>query len=360
MIACMSRGVVVVKVGSSTLVNERGRARPRVFARIAEDVAAQAGGGTRVVLVSSGAIALGLGSLGRAARPRRLAELQAASAVGQPLLQRRWERALHRHSIQTAQVLLTAGDIHRRDTYLNARRTLENLLRWGSVPVVNENDSTATDEITFGDNDALAAQVALMLGARLLVLLSDVEGLYDRSPGTPGARVIAEVRDHRLLDQLEGPARRGWGSGGIRSKVLAAEMASAGGIQSVIAHGGRPGVLSAAVAGEPVGTRLHASPSPLPAFKLWLRYGKPVRGRLTVDAGARRAVEEQGTSLLPVGLTAVDGRFDAGDAVELVEQGGPPFAVGLAGQAAGDLRRLAGARGAGEAVHRDNLVLLWR
>jgi len=345
MIACMSRGVVVVKVGSSTLVNERGRARPRVFARIAEDVAAQAGGGTRVVLVSSGAIALGLGSLGRAARPRRLAELQAASAVGQPLLQRRWERALHRHSIQTAQVLLTAGDIHRRDTYLNARRTLENLLRWGSVPVVNENDSTATDEITFGDNDALAAQVALMLGARLLVLLSDVEGLYDRSPGTPGARVIAEVRDHRLLDRLEGPARRGWGSGGI---------------PSVIAHGGRPGVLSAAVAGEPVGTRLHASRSPLPAFKLWLRYGKPVRGRLTVDAGARRAVEEQGTSLLPVGLTAVDGRFDAGDAVELVEQGGPPFAMGLAGQAAGDLRRLAGARGAGEAVHRDNLVLLWR
>jgi glutamate 5-kinase len=192
------------------------------------------------------------------------------------------------------------------------------------------------------------------------VLLSDVEGLYDRSPGTPGARVIAEVRDHRLLDRLEGPARRGWGSGGIRSKVLAAEMASAGGIPSVIAHGGRPGVLSAAVAGEPVGTRLHASRSPLPAFKLWLRYGKPVRGRLTVDAGARRAVEEQGTSLLPVGLTAVDGRFDAGDAVELVEQGGPPFAMGLAGQAAGDLRRLAGARGAGEAVHRDNLVLLWR
>src|SRR4051794_34681939 len=255
----MARRAVVVKVGSGTLVDERGRARPRAFTRIARDLAALADDGIPVALVSSGAIALGLGSLGRRSRRERLADLQAGSAVGQTLLVKRWELALGRHGRRTAQVLLTAGDVHRRQSYVNARRTLETLLRWGMVPVVNENDSTATDEITFGDNDALAAQVALLLGARLLVLLTDIEGLYDRSPGTPGARVIAEVRDHRLLDRLEGPARRGWGSGGIRSKVLAAEMASAGGIQSVIAHGGRPGVLSAAAAGEPVGTRLHAS-----------------------------------------------------------------------------------------------------
>jgi len=357
----MARRAVVVKVGSSTLVDGRGGARPRVFAQIAAEVEGLAGAGVPVALVSSGAIALGLGASGRTARPGRLAELQAASAVGQPLLQRRWERALARHGREAAQVLLTAGDVHRRDTYLNARRTLETLLGWGVVPVINENDSTATDEITFGDNDALAAQVALLLRARLLVLLTDIDGLYDRDPSDPEARLIPDVRDHRLLDRLEGAKRRtSWGSGGIRSKVLAAEMASAGGIQSVIAHGRRPGVLTAAAKGEPVGTRLHASPSPLPAFKLWLRYGKPVRGSLLIDAGARRAVEHQGTSLLPVGLTAVEGSFEAGDAVEIAEAGRRPFAIGLAGRPASELRGLAGTRGAGEAVHRDNLVLLWR
>ena len=162
----MSHGPVVVKIGSSTLVDARGRARPRVFAQVAADVAALTGAGTPVVLVSSGAIAMGLGSLGREQRSRRLPELQAASAIGQSLLLRRWEAALGRNGLRCAQVLLTVGDIHRRAGYLNARRTLETLLRWGRLPVVNENDSTATDEITFGDNDALAAQVAVLLKAR--------------------------------------------------------------------------------------------------------------------------------------------------------------------------------------------------
>src|SRR3954447_19266987 len=348
----MARRAVVVKVGSSTLVDRLGRARPRVFARIAADVAELAADGVPVALVSSAAIALGLSASGGTGRPDRLAELQAASAVGQPLLHRRWERARARHGCRAAQVLLTAGDVHRRDTYLNARRTLKTLLRWGVVPVVNENDSTATDEITFGDNDALAAQVALLLRARLLVLLTDIDGLYDRDPADPQARLVPDVRDHSLLDRLEGAARRStWGSGGIRSKVLAAEMASAGGIQAVIPRGSRPGVLAAAAAGEQVGTRLHASRSPLSAFKLWLRYGKPVRGRLVIDEGARRAIEEQGTSLLPVGVRQVEGSFEAGDAVEIAEAGRQPVAVGLAARRASELRDLAGSRGVGEAVH---------
>jgi glutamate 5-kinase len=355
----MARRVVVVKLGSSTLVDARGRARRTVFDATARQLVELTAAGVPVVLVSSGAIALGLGALRRRARPARLHELQAASAVGQPILQRRWTQALRRHGAGAAQVLLTSGDLHRRDGYVNARATLETLLRQRLVPVVNENDSTATDEITFGDNDALAAQVAVLLRARLLVLLTDTEGLFDRDPARPGARLLREVDDHRMLDSLNVGARRGgWGSGGMRSKVVAAEMARAGGAAVVIASGRAPGVIAAAAAGEPVGTRFRAEPSPLSAYKLWVRYGKPVRGRVTVDEGALRAVRGQGTSLLPVGVTGVDGAFAAGDAVELAGPDGRAFAVGIAGYPAADLRRVAGSRGALEAVHRDNLVLL--
>lgn len=354
----MSRRAVVVKLGSSTLVDARGRARQRVFRQVADDLASLAGAGTPVAVVSSGAIALGLGARGQTARPRRVADLQAASAIGQSLLVRRWETALRRHGLPCAQVLLTAGDIHRRDGYVNARHTLETLLRWDTVPIVNENDSTATDEITFGDNDALAAQVAVLLRARLLVLLTDIDGLYDRDPRTPHARQIAEVGDHSLLADLDvGGASSSWGSGGMRSKVVAAEMASTGGVGAVIASGHRPGALLAAAKGEAGGTRFRADPRPMPAYKLWIRYGKPVRGRLEVDAGARDAVVEKGTSLLAVGLRGVDGSFAAGDAVHVCLDG-TPFAVGITRYPAADLRRLAGVRGVDEAVHRDNLVVL--
>lgn len=354
----MSKRPVVVKIGSGTLVDDRGRARAAVFRTVASDVAALVNGGEPVVVVSSGAIALGLGNLGRAARPRRLAELQAASAVGQSLLLQRWERALARNGIRCAQVLLTAGDVHRRVGYINARRTLETLLEWGVVPVVNENDSTATDEITFGDNDALAAQVAVLLQARLLVLLTDIDGLYDRDPRDPGAQLIPEVTDHRLLESLDvGQAGSAWGSGGMRSKLVAAEMASSGGVPAVIASGRREGALRDAAAGSPGGTRFRADRRGLSAYKLWIRYGKPVRGRLQVDAGAQSALLRAGTSLLAVGLTGVEGGFAAGDAVEICHDDAP-FAVGISRYPAAELRRLAGVRGVDEAVHRDNLVLL--
>ncbi len=355
----MARRPVVVKVGSSTIVDERGRLRRTRLEAIAADVAAANIAGTPTCIVSSGAIALGLGSLDRAVRPRRVAELQAAAAVGQGILQRAWDRAVRRHGVRAAQVLLTAADVRQRATYVNARSTIETLLAWDVIPVVNENDSTATDEITFGDNDALAAQVAVLTHARLLVLLTDQEGLYTRDPRQAGAELVREVNDHRLLDDLEvGGSSSSWGSGGMRSKVVAAEMASAGGVPAVIAHGGTAGVVAAAIAGEAVGTRFRADERAVSSFKLWIRYGRPTAGRIEVDPGARQALEREGGSLLPVGITGATGRFTTGDAVEIADPAGVVFARGLAEQPAAEVRKRAGQRGAEPAVHRDNLVLL--
>ena len=355
----MSRGTVVVKIGSSTLVDARGRARPRVFAQVAADVGALAGDGTPVVLVSSGAIAMGLGSLGRERRSRRLPELQAASAIGQSLLLRRWEAALGRNGLRCAQVLLTVGDIHRRDGYLNARRTLETLLRWGRVPVVNENDSTATDEITFGDNDALAAQVAVLLKARLLVLLTDIDGLHDRDPRRPGAVPIAEVDDHRLLERLElDGGRSSWGSGGMRSKLVAAEMASTGGVAAVIASGHRPGALAAAAAGAAGGTRFQARPAP--ALRLQavgaLRQARARASRGGRRRQARRCRERH----QPAG-----GRPAGGGGFVRGRRCGAHLPVWRAvrrGHLTATRPPTCGSwwatRGVDEAVHRDNLVML--
>jgi glutamate 5-kinase len=347
---------VVVKVGSSTLVDDRGRLRRARLDAIAADIAAAA---VPVCVVSSGAIALGLGALRRTARPARVAELQAAAAVGQGVLQQAWHRALSTRGGSSAQVLLTAAEVRQRTSYVNARATLETLLRWGVTPVVNENDSTATDEITFGDNDALAAQVAVLLRARLLVLLTDQDGLYTQDPRLPGAELVAEVHDHRLLAELEvGGPGSAWGSGGMRSKVVAAEMASAGGVATVIGNGGRPGTLGRAIVGEPAGTRFVPDPRSVSAFKLWVRYGRPAAGRIDVDEGARRALTAEGASLLSVGVTGVHGRFGTGDAVEIAGPDGRPFARGLAQLSATELRPVIGVRGGEPAVHRDELVLL--
>ena len=355
------RRIVVVKIGSSTLVDDAGRPRRPVFARVAGECAELVTAGTPVVVVSSGAVALGIGELGKTIRPRGLGDLQAASALGQTLLQLHWERAFGGLDIRTGQVLLTEADIHRRASYVNARRALRRLMSWGVVPVVNENDSTATEEITFGDNDALAAHVAVMLQARLLVLLTDIDGVYDRDPARPDARLIPEILDQAQVDAVadEAPAgASGWGSGGIAAKLRSARMASSGGVEAVIASGLAPGAITAAVAGEASGTRVPAADQLPSAYKLWLRHGTPVRGRLVCDDGARQAVAERGTSLLPVGLVAVDGSFSAGDAVELVGPDGGAFAVGVSRYGAGDLAQAVGRRGLPEAVRRDDLVLL--
>jgi glutamate 5-kinase len=335
---------VVVKFGTSLVVRD-GRLRRSLVRARAREIAAL---GEPVCVVSSGAIALGLARLGLDRRPRSVPKLQAASALGQGRLQALWEEELGRAGVRAAQVLLTAGDIADRAAYVNARNALQALFRLGAVPVVNENDATATEEISFGDNDALAAQVAILVRARLLVLLTEVAGVYSRAPGEPGAA---------LLEQWEGDARFGaatpLGRGGMRSKVIAAEMAAAAGIPTVVAAGEGDSVLPPIVAGEARGTRFLPRDGALPAFKLWLRFGKPVAGRVHVDEGARRALLEGG-SLLAVGVVSCDGRFEAGDAVEVVGPDGAVVGKGIAG--AGSAELAAKPRGL-EAVHRDRLVV---
>ena len=354
----MSRRPVVIKLGSSTLVDADGRLRRSRLDRIADEMS-QVAQDTPLCIVSSGAIALGIGTLDRAERPSTVAELQAAAAVGQAVLQQAWQRALGRSDRATGQVLLAAGDFERRESYLNARHTLETLLAWGVTPIVNENDSTATQEITFGDNDALAAQVAVLLGARLLVLLTDQEGLYTRDPKHPDAALVREVPDQAALAAIDTTADgSAWGSGGMRSKVAAAELARAGGAACVIANGGRSGAIAAAVAGESIGTRFPARGDAPSAYKLWLLHGLTTVGRIEVDPGARRALESDGASLLPVGIRSLNGRFAAGDGVELVDADGTVFARGVAEMGSDELKGHVGKRGADPAVHRDRLVLI--
>jgi glutamate 5-kinase len=342
---------VVVKLGSSLIVGAGGRVRRSVLERRAREIAALVRDGTPVCVVSSGAIALGLPRLGLDRRPRSVPRLQAASALGQARLQAAWDAALGRAGLAAAQILLTAGDVAERGAYVNARNALQAIFQLGAVPVVNENDATATDEIAFGDNDALAAQVAILVQARLLVLLTEVEGVLSRAPGEPGAELIPEGAAARTAAFGDGSPL---GRGGMLSKILSAEMASEAGIPTVIAGGAGELVLGPIVAGEPRGTRFHPGERAPSAFKLWLRHGKQVSGRLHVDEGARRAVADEGRSLLAVGVASCEGRFEAGDGVELVGPDGIPFAKGIAGADAAELTTRP--RGV-EAVHRDRLVL---
>lgn len=342
---------VVVKLGSTLVVGSRGQVRRSLLAARTAEIAELRRSGEAVVVVSSGAIALGLPRLGLERRPRGTPQLQAASALGQVRLQRAWDAALRREGLEGAQILLSAADLAERASYVNVRNALDTLLRLGVVPVVNENDATATDEITFGDNDALAAQVAVLARARLLVLLTEVEGVYTAHPATPGAELVAE--GDGAADLVLGPGS-GLGRGGMESKIASARLAAAAGIPSVIASGRGAEVLGPIVAGERRGTRFAARESSESAFRLWLRYAKPARGRLVVDEGARAALVEQGRSLLAVGIASCEGAFVAGDAVELATPDGAVFAKGIASVGAADLRDRP--RGV-EAVHRDRMVV---
>jgi glutamate 5-kinase len=288
--------------------------------------------------------------------------------VGQGKLYRAYDQLLAERGLSSAQVLLTFFDMSARSHYLNARQTLSKLLEWGVVPVINENDTTATDEITFGDNDFLAAQVAILLGASELLLLTDMDGLFTQDPRlNPAAELVADVRDFRAVEQLEiGMSKSPLGSGGMRSKVVAADMATAAGIPAVILNGTRPGTVLRAVAGEREGTRFHPQAQRMSSFKLWLKYAKPSHGRLLVDAGAARALRDRGTSLLPVGVVGVEGRFEAGDAVEVATDG-QLIGKGIVNYSAEELHTVKGLksedvraripRAAEEAVHRDYFVL---
>ena len=359
---------VVAKLGSSIVAGDDGALRSSVLDSVCEQVAELNRGGENVAMVTSGAIARGMRVMGLPARPAAIDELQAASAVGQGSLFRAYEERLARQDVHAAQVLLTAFDVSARTQYLNARGTLRRLLEWRVVPVVNENDTTSTDEITFGDNDFLSAQVAILLEARLLVLLTDTAGLHTADPRMdPDAELIEEVSDFAQLEEYEiGDRTSAFGLGGMRSKVRAAEMASAAGIPVVVCDGTAAGTLARAAAGDPVGTRFTPHPERAPSFKLWLRYAKPSQGRVVVDEGAARVLRERGSSLLPVGITAVEGEFTAGDAVEVATDG-EPVGKGIVNYSAAELARIKGMKTAQvrelmphaseEAVHRDYFVL---
>jgi glutamate 5-kinase len=359
---------VVVKLGSSIVIDERGEPRVDVLEDLCQQLAVMRAQGSDPVIVTSGAIARGMGIRSIPVRPRAIDELQAASAVGQGQLYQVYDRLLGALGVPTAQVLLTFFDLSARTHYVNARQTLRKLLDWRVVPVINENDTTTTDEISFGDNDFLAAQVAILVGAELLVLLTDAAGLFTADPRSDTtATLIDRVTDFEAIEDLEiGHATSPLGSGGMRSKVVAAEMATAAGIPTVIASGLSPGVVQAAATGEAVGTRFEAREGRYSSFKLWLRYAKPTRGRVVVDAGAARALREGGTSLLPVGIVDVLGSFDAGDAVDVAHDG-LTVGKGICNYSADELRQVRGLKSAAvrkvlprateEAVHRDYFVL---
>ena len=359
---------VVLKLGSSIVAEDDGSLRTEVLGRVCEEVSRRRAGGDDVVVVTSGAIARGMRVMQLGVRPTAIEDLQAASAVGQGKLYRVYDELLRERGVTSAQMLLTFFDMSARTHYLNTRQTLRRLLAWGVVPVINENDTTATDEISFGDNDFLAAQVAVLVGADLLVLLTDIDGLFTANPRTdPSATLVPEVTDFEALGALRiGHDTSPLGSGGMRSKVVAAEMATAAGISTVICSGRRADALHRALDGKAEGTRFPARTTGWSSFKLWLRYAKPSRGVVRVDAGAARALREGGTSLLPVGILDVEGDFDAGDAVEVAHEG-EAVGKGIVNYAAGELRRVRGLKSAqvrevlpratDEAVHRDYFVL---
>jgi glutamate 5-kinase len=359
---------VVVKVGSSSLTLPDGGLDTDSVDRLVETLAARRADGVETVLVSSGAIAAGISPLGFGQRPNDLASQQAAASVGQGLLVARYTAGLARHGLVAGQVLLTVEDVIRRAHYRNAHRTLHRLLELGAVPIVNENDTVATDEIRFGDNDRLAALVAHLVHADALVLLSDVDGLYDGDPHRPGATLVTDVRGEADLAGVEigGSGRSGLGRGGMITKVQAARIANQAGIPVVLTSAR---LAEQALAGDDVGTLFHPTGSRSATRLLWLAHATEGQGRLHLDAGAVAAVLERHSSLLPAGITSVDGDFVAGDPVDLVDPDGAVVARGLVAYDATELPAMLGrsthvlAAELGpeyerEVVHRDDLVLL--
>lgn len=361
--------LVVAKIGTSSLTDERGAIVDAAIDKLCTEVAQLRAGGHLVVIVTSGAIAAGLPVLGLGDdRPTDMAVLQAASAVGQINLMDRYTRALAAHGLVAGQVLLAPLDFVHRAQYLHARQTLQVLLHLGVVPIVNENDAIADDEIRFGDNDRLAALVSHLLAADHLVMLTDQAGLLSGDPRRDaGASLIEEIVevDH-TLERLAGGAGTARGSGGMASKLAAAKIAAWSGVRAVIAAANRPGVLADAVAGEAgVGTVFVPRQTRLPARKLWIAFALAAKGSVTVDGGARAALTERGVSLLLAGVVDVAGGFDQDDAVELRDLDGVVFAKGLTRHSAASVRRLAGRRSAdlppdtiAEVVHRDDMVIL--
>ena len=359
---------VVIKIGSSSLTGAEAQGlKSEAVDALVDVVARLKSAGSEVVIVSSGAIAAGLAPLGLASRPKDLATQQAAASVGQGLLVHRYTESLARYSIVGSQVLLTIDDVVRRSHYQNAQRTLTKLLQLGVVPIINENDSVGTQEIRFGDNDRIAALVSHLIGADLLVLVTDVDGLYDAPPNQVGAKIISEVRDINALSGAEiGGVGSKVGSGGMITKIEAARIATGAGIPMLLTS---LDSVARAFDGEEVGTLFKAVSEKKPSRLLWLAHASTPHGELHIDAGAEIALKERGVSLLPAGVTKVIGEFNAGDTVEIIAPSGQVIARGLVGFDSNEIPAMLGrstkelARDLGpeferELVHRDDLVLL--
>lgn len=361
---------LVVKVGTSTLADPTGRPNlPRIEGLVRQlvDIATE---GREVVLVTSGAIGAGMGRLGLSERPRTIPEKQAIAAVGQGLLMQMYERLFEEHGRVVGQLLLTRDDLTHRKRHLNSRNTLLSLWRLGVIPIVNENDTVAVDEIKFGDNDTLAALVASLVAADLLIVLSDVDGVYAENPKThPNALLLSVVES--ITDDLErvagGPGTH-WGSGGMTTKIQAAKVATAGGTATVIANGRQVDVIHAILRGEPVGTLFVPQRERMAGRKRWIAFHQPPSGLLRVDEGAGRAISQGGRSLLPVGVVHVDGEFDEGDVVQIVDSMNRELARGLVNYSSVDVRKIIGCASYDiesrlgykyydEVVHRDNMVV---
>ncbi|HEY1379624.1 MAG TPA: glutamate 5-kinase [Gemmataceae bacterium] len=362
---------VVVKVGTNVLTDGDGILdRDRVRA-LADQVQRLRSAGRKVVLVSSGAIGAGVGELGLGKRPTDLRHLQACAAVGQGVLMRAYQEALAPHGVHPAQILLTAGDFDHRARYLNVRNTILSLLEWDCLPVINENDTVSVAEIRFGDNDHLAAMVTNLLQSPLLILLTNVDGLYAADPAAdPHAELLTTVPmiDGQVTG-LAGDSKSVLGTGGMRSKLRAARLVTASGESVIMANGAAANVLDRLFAAEPVGTLFLPHGGALPARKRWIGTTARPRGKLVTDAGAREAVLSKGKSLLPIGVLQVAGHFGKGDVVTLCDPAGAEYARGLCNYAAADADRIRGLRTEQiadvlgdlpyvELVHRDNLVVL--
>jgi glutamate 5-kinase len=376
---------IVVKVGTRVLTHADGNLNLQRIDSLGDELAAIVAGGRRVVLVSSGAVGAGIGRLKLRQRPRDVAQLQAVAAVGQSRLIEAYNRAFERHGLHAAQVLLTAEDLNDRARYLNVRNTILALFRFGAVPIINENDTVSVEElqISFGDNDRLAALVTNLLRAPLLVLLSDVEGVYDGPPERPDSRLIPTIANvESTLGAMQDPARRmgataaastgpaggiAFGTGGIGSKLAAARLVAAAGENAIIADGRQCGTLSQIVEGRQVGTLILAHGPAVASRKRWIGAARAC-GSLLVDDGARKAIVEQGRSLLAVGIIGIDGKFGKGDIVSVKDSSGREVARGLCNYTSDELRLVAGKptdeiaplighRPYNEVIHRDNLAL---
>ena len=357
---------IVVKLGSNVLVTARGSLDHQLIARLAAAIARLRQKGISTTVVSSGAIAAGLDALGLAARPDDLPRLQACAAVGQAHLMQAYDQALAAHGCHAAQILITRDDFEHRDRYLNIRNCINSLAELGAVPILNENDTVGVEEIRYGENDVIAALVANNLQADLLILLTTVEGLY-RDAARHDLVDVVEHLDERTLRLADG-TRSALGSGGMDTKLLAAQMVTAAGQPVVIASGRRENVLDDILAGRPVGTLFLPTPSKMNARRRWIAFTARSRGRLTVDDGAAKALRERGKSLLASGIVSISGNFKSGDVVTITDSAGRDLARGLTNYAADDVARIRGRRSCefkkilgdkfyDEVVHRDNLVL---